>query len=155
MPRNWIVVGSPEIFETTRSLGFTRHGFKSTRRKMAASIQPGDLLAFYVSGRKQFAAICRVTTPVIEEHTRIWQSSKKPEELYPCRAGIEPVIVLPEDRWLDAEPFHDLFRWTQRWPRANWTLAYQGNLHEIPQEDMDLLLTHFQRAAEAAPATSA
>ncbi len=155
MPRNWIVVGSPEIFETTRSLGFTRHGFKSTRRKMAASIQPGDLLAFYVSGRKQFAAICRVTTPVIEEHTRIWQSSKKPEELYPYRAGIEPVIVLPEDRWLDAEPFHDLFRWTQRWPRANWTLAYQGNLHEIPQEDMDLLLTHFQRAAEAAPATGA
>lgn len=152
MPRNWIVVGSPEIYDTTRALGFTRHGFKSTRRNMANSIQPGDLLAFYSSGKKQFAAICRVTSPVVEEHTRIWQSTKKPEELYPYRAAIEPVIVLPEDHWLDAEPYHDRFRWTQRWPRANWTLAYQGNLHEIPQEDMDLLLADFRRAArEAAP----
>lgn len=152
MPRNWIVVGSPEIYDTTRALGFTRHGFKSTRRNMANSIQPGDLLAFYISGKKQFAAICRVTSPVVEEHTRIWQSTKKPEELYPYRAAIEPVIVLPEDHWLDAEPYHHRFRWTQRWPRANWTLAYQGNLHEIPQEDMDLLLADFRRAArEAAP----
>lgn len=154
MPRNWIVVGSPEIFETTRSLGFTRHGFKSTRRKMAGSIQPGDLLAFYVSGRKQFAAVCRVTSPVAEERTRIWHSPKNPDELYPYRAAIEPVVVVPDDRWLDAEPYHDRFRWTQRWPRANWTLAYQGNLHEIPQEDMDLLLADFQRAARE-PASTA
>ncbi len=155
MPRKRMVVGSPEMFETTRAIGFTRHGFKSTRRNMANSIQPGDLLAFYISGRKQFAAICRVTTPVVEEHTRIWQSAKKPDELYPYRAGIEPVFVLPEDRWLDAEPYHDRFRWTQRWPRANWTLAYQGNLHEIPQEDMDLLLADFERAARGEAAASA
>lgn len=150
MPRNWIVVGSPEIFETTRSLGFTRHGFKSTRRNMANTIQPGDLLAFYISGRKQFAAICRVTSPIVEEHTRIWQSAKKPDELYPYRAGIEPVVVLPEHRWLDAEPYHDRFSWTQRWPRQHWTLAYQGNLHEIPQADMDLLLADMQLAAGSA-----
>ena len=59
MARNWVVVGGPEIFAKTRELGFTRHGFKSTRRNMANSIQPGDLLAFYVTGRKQFAAIAR------------------------------------------------------------------------------------------------
>ena len=44
MARNWVVVGGPEIFAKTRELGFTRHGFKSTRRNMANSIQPGDLL---------------------------------------------------------------------------------------------------------------
>ncbi len=140
MPRNWVVVGGPEIFATTREMGFTRHGFKSTRRIMANSIKPGDMLAFYVTGRKQFAAIARVTTPVVEERTRIWQNDKKPDELYPYRAGIEKVVAPEEDRWLDAEPYHDLFQWTQRWPRANWTLAYQGNLHPIPEEDMDLLL---------------
>ena len=59
MARNWVVVGGPEIFAKTREMGFTRHGFKSTRRNMANSIQPGDLLAFYVTGRKQFAAIAR------------------------------------------------------------------------------------------------
>ncbi len=149
MARNWIVVGGPEIFGKTRELGFSRHGFKSTRRNMANSIQPGDLLAFYVTGRKQLAAICRVTSNVVEEQTRIWQSDKKPGEMYPYRCDIEPVVVLDEQQWLDAEPYHDRFTWTQRWPRANWTLAYQGNLHEIPQEDMDLLLTDMKAAAKA------
>ena len=149
MARNWIVVGGPEIFARTRDMGFTRHGFKSTRRNMANSIQPGDLLAFYVTGRKQLAAICRVTSNVVEEQTRIWQSDKKPNEMYPYRCEIEPVVILDDGQWLDAEPYHDRFQWTQRWPRANWTLAYQGNLHEVPQHDMDLLLADMKKAVRA------
>lgn len=149
MAGNWIVVGGPEVFAKTRELGFTRHGFKSTRRLMAARVQPGDLLAFYVTGKKQFAAICRVTSPVVEERTRIWSNSKNANELYPYRVGIEPVVVLDESRWLDAEPYHEQFVWTRRWPRANWTLAYQGNLHEVPQDDMDLLLDAMMQAARA------
>jgi predicted RNA-binding protein len=139
MAKYWIVVGGPEIFAKTKELGFTRHGFKSTRGRMTQKIQPGDKLAFYITGRKQFAGIAEVTSAVVEEQTRIWQSNKKPEEMYPFRAGIKPVLILDEDRWLDAEPYHDRFSWTQRWPRANWTLAYQGNLHEIPEEDFKLL----------------
>lgn len=149
MARYWVVVGGPEIFAKTREMGFTRHGFKSTRRIMANSIKPGDMLAFYVTGKKQFAAIARVTTPVAEERTRIWLNDKKPDELYPYRAGIEPVVTADESRWLDAEPYHDRFQWTQRWPRANWTLAYQGNLHEIPQADFELLEKDMKAAAAA------
>ncbi len=148
MARYWIVVGGPEVFEKTREMGFTRQGFKSTRRLMAQKVQPGDMLAFYVTGKKQFAAIARVTSPVEEERTRIWHNSKKPDELYPYRANIAPVLDVDEAHWLDAEPYHDRFQWTQRWPRANWTLAYQGNLHEIPKEDFDLL-GHDMRAAVA------
>jgi predicted RNA-binding protein len=147
MARYWIVVGGPEVYGKTAEMGFTRHGFKSTRRKMAGSIQPGDMLAFYVTGKKQFAAIARVTSGVEEERTRIWENSKKPEEMYPYRANIEPVQVLDEAKWLDAEPYHDRFVWTQRWPRANWTLAYQGNLHEVPEDDFKLLLKDFEKAA--------
>jgi len=152
MPRYWIVVGGPEIFAKTRELGFTRHGFKSTRRRMAEKIQPGDRLAFYITGRKQFAAIAEVTSPMVEEHTRIWESAKKPNEMYPYRVGIKPVLTPPEDAWLDAEPYHDRFTWTQKWPRQNWTLAYQGNLHEIPEEDFKLLERDLEAAAKAAAA---
>jgi len=148
MARCWIVVGGPEIFAKTREMGFTRHGFKSTRRGMAAKIGPGDGLAFYVTGRKQFAALARVKSHVAEDHTRIWQSEKKPDETYPYRVEIEPIVALAEDRWLDAEPYHDRFAWTQRWPRANWTLAYQGNLHEIPESDFEILERDFERVAK-------
>ncbi len=154
MAKYWVVVGGPEVFGKTAELGFTRHGFKSTRRLMVQKIQPGDMLAFYVTGKKQFAALARVTSTVSEERTRIWENSKKPSELYPYRASIEPVLVLPEGAWLDAEPYHDKFTWTQKWPRANWTLAYQGNLHEIPEDDFRMLEEDARKAiAEAVAAT--
>ncbi len=146
MARYWIVGGGPDVYGTTREMGFTRHGFKSTRRSMAASMAAGDMLAFYITGKKQFAGIARITSPMVEERTRIWQSPKKPEEMYPFRVGIEPVLDLEESRWLDAEEYHDRFQWTKRWPRKHWTLAYQGNLHEIPKEDFDLLKKDLERA---------
>jgi hypothetical protein len=149
MARYWIVVGGPEIFGTTRDLGFTRHGFKSTRRGMAGAVQPGDRMAFYITGKKQFSGAVEITAPMVEEHDRVWTSSKKPNELYPFRVGIKPVVILPEERWLDAQPYHDRFTWTQKWPRANWTLAYQGNLHEVPQADFELLLRDLEAAARS------
>jgi predicted RNA-binding protein len=152
MARYWIVVGGPEIFAKTKELGFTRHGFKSTRRNMAKTIQPGDRIAFYITGRKQFAGFVEVTEPMVEEQTRIWESAKKPQEMYPFRVGIRPVLILDEREWLDAEPYHERFSWTQKWPRANWTLAYQGNLHEVPMEDFDLLARDMEKAAKGAAA---
>ena len=71
MARYWIVVGGPEVFAKTREMGFVRHGFKSTRRLMAGKIQAGDRLGFYVTGKKQFAAIAEVTTAVEEERSLI------------------------------------------------------------------------------------
>lgn len=139
MARYWIVVGGPEIFAKTREMGFTRHGFKSTRRNMAGSVGPGDMLVFYITGRKQFAGIARVTSNMTEERTRIWQSAKKPEEMYPYRVNIEPVVMPQEEHWLDAEPYHDRLTYTQKWPKANWTLAYQGNLHEISKDDFEIV----------------
>ena len=65
------------------------------------------------------------------------------------QTGIEPVVVLDLADWPDAEPYHDRFSWTQKWPRANWTLAYQGNLHEIPQADFELLLEELKARLKA------
>jgi hypothetical protein len=149
MARYWIVVNGPEIFARTREMGFSRHGFKSTRRGMAAKIEPGDRLAFYVTGKKQFAATATVKSDVVEEYDRVWQSAKKPDEMYPFQVAIEPNVVLDDEQWVDAEPFHDRFSWTQKWPRANWTLAYQGNLHEIPEADFALLEADMKSAAKA------
>lgn len=144
---DWIVTGGPDVFATTRALGFTQHGFKSTRRVMVTSIKPGDRLAFYVTGRKQFAAIVEVTSPATESHERIWSSDKKPGELYPYRVEIRPIVTPGESDWLDAEPYHERFTWTQKWPRTSWALAYQGNLRSVPTADFELLLADMQKAA--------
>ncbi len=152
MAKYWMVTQGPEIFAKTRELGFARHAFKSTRGKMVHRIGRGDALVFYVTGRKQIAGAVRVTSPIAEERTRIWQSARKPDELYPYRVDTEPLVELDEGQWLDAEPYHERLAWTQKWPREHWTLAYQGNLREIPEADFDLLLADLRAAARTAPA---
>lgn len=145
----YIVVGGPENFERTRALGFTLHGLKSTRRKMAASIKPGDRLVFYLTGIKRFAGSARVTSEMFEDHTPIWSSPKKPGEDYPYRVRIEPEVILDPDRYLDAEPLAARMTYTRKWPREHWTLAFQGNLHPISHADYELLAAALREAAMA------
>jgi hypothetical protein len=117
----YIVVGGPDIFARTRALGFTMHGFKSTRRKLAAGIKPGDRLIFYLTGLKRFAGIARVTSEMFEDHTPIWSSPKKPAEDFPYRVRIEPEIVLDEANAVEAEPLAARMTYTKKWPTAHWT----------------------------------
>lgn len=145
----YIVVGGPENFARTRALGFTMHGFKSTRRKMAAGVKPGDRLLFYVTGLKQFAGSARVTSEMVEDHAPIWSNPKKPGEDYPYRVQIEPETVLDEGRYVAAQPLAERMTYTQKWPRENWTLAFQGNLHRVPRSDYDLIEAELREAAAA------
>jgi hypothetical protein len=42
--------------------------------------------------------------------------------------------------------------YTKRWPAENWTLAFQGNVHELGDADADLVESAVRRAAEKVPA---
>jgi hypothetical protein len=43
--------------------------------------------------------------------------------------------------------------YTKRWPAENWTLAFQGNVHELSDEDAELVEAAVRRAAaEKVPA---
>lgn len=150
----WIIVGSPDNFATTRSLDFTVQGMKSRHRKKAEQMQPGDKLIYYVTGAKAFGAIATVTSEYFEDHTIIWKSTnkKRDAEDYPYRVNIEPDLILPEGEVVPAEPLARQMEYASKWPAANWTLAFQGNVHKIPQHDYELI----RAALEAAvPTTSA
>lgn len=153
-PNYWIIVGSPENFETTRVHGFTIQGIKSRHRKKAEQMRPGDKFIYYVTGVKAFAAIATVTSEYFEDHTIIWKSSnpKKKDEDYPYRVKIEPDIVLPEGQYLPAEEIARGMEHVQKWPAENWTLAFQGNVHKINQHDYDLVRAALAEAAATAAA---
>ncbi len=143
----YIVVGGPDNFARTRDLGFTMHGVKSTRRKMAGGIRPGDRLIFYLTGRKQFAGIARVTSEMFEDHAPVWSNPKKPGEDYPYRVRIEPEIIPDEAHYIDAQPLAQRMTYTRKWPVETWTLAFQGNLHLIPRDDYELIASSLRDAA--------
>jgi hypothetical protein len=137
----WIIVGSPDNFERTRALGFTVQGLKSRHRKKAEMMKPGDKFAYYLTGRKAFAAIATVTSGYREEHDRIWASGDpaRANEDYPFRLDIEPNVALDPDEYIDAEPIARQMDYASKWPAANWTLAFQGNVHSISETDFALI----------------
>ena len=138
-PRCYIVVTGPQNWAKTAELGWTLLGLKSTKRRMALGFRPGDKIAAYYTGLKQFGAILQVSGEPFEDHTRIWASPDKPKEDYPYRVAVTPGIVLPADRLVDAQPLAAQMGWTRKWPAQNWTLAFQGNIHAVPCEDFAII----------------
>jgi hypothetical protein len=140
-PSYWIVVGSAENFGRTAEHGFTVQGLKSRHRKKAERMKPGDKIVYYLTGRKAFGGIATIESPYFESHERIWESGdpKKAAEDYPFRVDIAPDIVLPVADAIPAEPLARRMDYVAKWPTANWTLAFQGNVHEIGEDDFRLI----------------
>lgn len=150
-PSYWIIVGSPDNFARTRELGFTVQGIKSRHRKKAERMRPGDKLAWYLTGVKAFAGIAAITSPFFESHERIWHSGdpKKEAEDYPFRVNVEPIAVLDERSWVDAEPIARQMTYVAKWPPGSWTLAFQGNVHSIDEHDFELIAAAVTERASA------
>jgi hypothetical protein len=140
-PNYWIIVGSPENFALTAELGFTVQGLKSRHRKKAERMKPGDKIVYYLTGRKAFGGIVTIESPYFESHERIWESSdpRKATEDYPFRIDIAHEIDLSVADAIPAEPIARQMEYVAKWPAANWTLAFQGNVHEIGETDFRLI----------------
>jgi hypothetical protein len=145
---NWLLVSSADNFEKSRDLGFRQAAMKSRHRRKWERVVPGDRVLLYVTGVKAIGAICRVTGAPFESHERVWGSDAKPLEDYPWRFPTEPVIALEPDRFVPAEPLAREIEYTKRWPAENWTLAFQGNVHELSDADADLIEAACRRAAD-------
>jgi hypothetical protein len=138
-PNRWLLVSSPENFEVSRSRGFDIAGMKSRQRKKAEAVQAGDTVFFYLTGMKAIAGLAEVTGTFYEDHSHIWDSKKAAEE-YPFRFSINPVAIIPDPGdFVAVEVFIDELEYVQRWPRENWTLAFQGNVHRLSEPDYNLL----------------
>ncbi|MEZ4523915.1 MAG: EVE domain-containing protein [Thermomicrobiales bacterium] len=134
---NWIITGSVDNFRSTRDHGFTVQGLKSRHRKKAEKMKPGDRITWYITGIKAFGATATVTSEYFEDDTPIWKSTNKKldEEIYPYRFNIKPDIVLDEGEFIDAEPVARQLKYVSKWPEKNWTLAFQGNIRPVDDED--------------------
>lgn len=135
----WIVVGSPDNFRIAIDRGFDMFGFKSTRRRETGEMRPGDKLIFYLTGVMRFGGIASVASSSFEDHTPVFRSEKKPNEDYPFRVRTQAEIILDEGEWLDVKEWAPRLEYTKRWPPEHWRLAFQGNLHQIPESDFRLL----------------
>jgi hypothetical protein len=152
MPNYWLIVGTPGNFQVSARLGWTVQGFKSRHGKKAAAMRPDDKLIYYLTGEQVLAGVATVTSSSFEAHDLVWKSDAKPDEDYPWRVRIAPDIILDASRYLPVAPLAGRLVHVRKWPAANWTLAFQGNVHLLPPEDGELLIDLIRRASGAAPA---
>jgi predicted RNA-binding protein len=131
----WIVVGSEENMRIAEARGFDIFGFKSTRRGEVSKMKPGDRLVFYLTKIMKFGGVAEVTSDYFEDHSRVFKSEKKPQEDYPFRVKTKPVVILQPDQYVDVRAVAPSLEYTKKWPAEHWRLAFQGNLHEIPEGD--------------------
>ncbi|MGQ0680258.1 MAG: EVE domain-containing protein [Actinomycetota bacterium] len=142
----WIAVSGEANFEKTRELGFQLQGFKSRQRRKAERMLPGDKLVWYITKEMTFAGFASITGTYFEDHEPIWMGKKEGED-YPWRVPIKADLVLDRDAWVDVEGVARRMAYVAKWPAEHWRLAFQGNLHEIPQSDFELIEQALTQAA--------
>lgn len=147
-PVNWMLVSSPENFEISRGMGFTLAGMKSRHRKKAEKVKPGDRVIFYLTGIQAIGGIATVTGPYFEGRDDLWQS-KKEGEGYPFRFPIAPHLILGPEDFVPVIGLVPHMVYTKKWPEAHWRLAFQGNVHILPDEDYALIESAVQNARRA------
>jgi predicted RNA-binding protein len=144
----WIAVGSEENMRAAEARGFDMFGFKSTRRKEVAGMNPGDKLIFYLTKIMKFGGLAEITSEYYEDHEKVFKSDKKPKEDYPWRVKVKPEIILTPEQYLDVRELGPRMEYTKKWPPEHWRLAFQGNLHEIPESDYKMLVSLMKEAAK-------
>jgi predicted RNA-binding protein len=135
----WILTGSLENFRINVERGFDVLGFKERRRLQAAEFEPGDEIAFYVTGVQAFGGIARVRSEMFEDRTPIWPQGKKRPEDYPWRVETEPIAILGEEAFIPAEELAPELEHVRKWPAEHWQLAFQGQLRTVGDADAALL----------------
>ena len=142
--QHWMIVSSPENVRRTAELGYTIQGVKEPMRKRAEAIRTGDRLLYYVTGRMAFAAAATVTGEMFEDREPIWRSAR-PEEVYPWRIRIRSDAVLEEADWVAARDLAFRLEYVSKWAPEDWSLAFQGHLHQLPRTDFNIVEAEFHR----------
>ena len=149
---NWMIVTSPDNYERTRKLRFTVQGIKSRHRRKAERMTPGDRICWYLTGLRSFAATGTITSPYFEGLEPIW-FSEKTGDTYPWRFKITKDHALAPDGAVPAASVLDTLAFVKRWPAQHWSLAFQGNIHELTDTDfasIERAIDRAERKGEAA-----
>lgn len=130
----WMLIGTPENYDIMQKNGFNLCAMKARRKNYAQQVKPGDKVVFYLTKVQSFAGAAEFSSTFTEDHSKLFVS-EKPKEDYPWRFKIKPEVMLKKEDSIPAETLKDKLEYVKKWPSQHWKLAFQGNVHVIPEED--------------------
>ena len=133
--RYWLVSVEPENFRADlNSNRIDTIGVKARMLRTLASLSPGDPVVLYLKRVAAFAAILEVAGSPFTDDSERWP--KVAGELSARIAG-KPVLVLSEDKLLDARPLYSVLEVFNRYPAKHRTLALRNGITEICRMDYE------------------
>ena len=130
--RYWICVTSKENWEIVKKEGIW--AVPSNRKAILERVKPNDRLVIYVSS-KSIGGIFEVVSKPYEDKTRIFTSRKDPNEVFPYRVKIKPLIV-PKEPVSFAPLVHKLSFIKKK---EGWTAYFRRAMFEISEEDFKVI----------------
>ena len=127
--KNWEIVKKECIWAVSEN-----------RRGTLMSVKPKDKLVVYVSP-KQLGGIFEVTSEPYEDRTRIFVSRRNPNELFPYRIRIKP-LLLPKEP-INFIPLISKLSFIKR--KKRWTVYLTRAMFEISEEDFKLIEKYFKK----------
>ena len=138
----WLLVTHPDNFEIMKAKNIA--AMKAKRRSFAQKVQVGDKVVFYLTKIGKFGGVAEFKSKFREEKSKIFPEEKE-NEVHPWRFDVKFEVKLYEDGYVPAEEFKDKLKYLKKWPSKYWKLGFQGNVHEIPKEDYETLVTALRR----------
>lgn len=136
----WLIISSEQNLGITAALEFRQQGLKRRHRKKAWEVAPDDIFFYYITGEQKLAAMTRIRSFVEEGTGKVWVNlGKDPNEEYPWRFEMNPLVILDKEDWLPMESFSKRLIHFRKWPEKHWRLGLQGQIHALRDEDLATL----------------
>lgn len=145
---HWMLVLSPEDWETSRERGVDVIGLRQRHRKKAERMALGDRVLFYVARRRVFTATATVTSTYFQDQAPLWRGSSAQGEDFPYRVQTEPAALLEPSEYIDAYQIAPRLLYLKRWAPEDWQLAFQGDIHLFSAADFRLVEREMERMVE-------
>lgn len=138
----WLLVTHPANFEIMKAKNIA--AMKAKRKSFAESVEIGDKVVFYLTKIGKFGGVAEFTSKTREEKSKIF-TEEKPGEIHPWRFEVKFEVKLKETDYVSSEDFKDKLAYLKKWPAKYWKLGFQGNVHEIPEDDYETLKKGLQK----------
>lgn len=144
-----MLVSSPENFEISCKRGFDIAGMKSRHRKKAERVRPGDKIIFYLTGVMAFGGTAEVTSTYYEDTRKVWEcSDERKGESYPFRFAIRPELIADPADSVKVVDLLKKMKFVRSHKPEHWRLAFQGNVHILPEEDYKTIKDALKKAVK-------
>lgn len=140
----WLDLFTGTTWDQFHAAGGEVSGFRESRWRTVQQLQVGDYLLCYLTGISRFVGVLEVSSTAFRDDSPIW-----PDETFPCRLRVKPVIALTPGTAVPVHELRDRLSVFQKLSNPSaWTGHFRGSPARWKQADGDAVVQALRDAQE-------